>query len=93
MILGFLFQQPKEQRQNATKIVEHFMDIVVQRHVTCSLFPHKIFKELFINTNTALPTSTLLEKVFSIEKDILKPKQTGLSDTYFEMLLFLEAND
>ena len=51
-------------------------------------FPHKILKELFIETNTALSSSASAESVFSIEKDLLKPKRAGLSDARFEMLLF-----
>ena len=51
-------------------------------------FQHKILKELFIETNTALSSSASAESIFSIEKDLLKPKRAGISDAHFEMLLF-----
>ena len=39
-------------------------------------------------------SSAAVERLFSIEKDILKPKRCGLSDYYnhFEMLSFLKGN-
>ena len=66
--------------QNATKIVEHFMDTVPQRHVTCFSFPQKILKELFIKTSTlstALPSSASVKVSFLSEKTYLNPKNQG----------------
>ena len=38
--------------------------------------------------NTTLPSSAVVERLFSLGKDILKPKRCGLSDEHFEMLTF-----
>ena len=42
--------------------------------------------------NTTLPSSAAVERLFSLDKDILKPKRCGLSDEHFEMLAFLKGN-
>ena len=42
--------------------------------------------------NTAVPSSAAVQRVFSIGKDILKPKRSELNHIHFEMLLFLKAN-
>ena len=47
--------------------------------------------ELLIHYNTALPFSATVERLFSVGKDILKPKRSGLSDNHFEMLPFWKA--
>jgi len=46
---------------------------------------------MFIRYNTAIPTNAAVERIFSIGKDILKPKWSGLSDEHFEMLVFLKG--
>ena len=48
--------------------------------------------ELLIHNNAALPYGDAVERLFSIGKDISKPKRCGLSDNHFEMLAFLEGN-
>ena len=42
--------------------------------------------------NTTLPSSAAVERLFSLGKDILKPKRCGLSDEHFEILAFLKGN-
>lgn len=89
---GFLFEQPRSRRQSASKLVDEFLKMSPQRCITDACFKHPTIKRLFIKTNTAIPSSAAIERVFSTAKDILKPKRAGLSDTHFEMLLFLKAN-
>ena len=72
-------------------------DASPQRHANASLtlypcFTHAALKQVSIKINIAVPSSATVEKAFSIEKDILKPKKSGLSDIHFEMFLFLKVN-
>ena len=53
-------------------------------------FKNSIIKDLFIKYNTPLPSSAAVERLFSIGKDVLKPKRSGLTDEHFEMLVFLK---
>ena len=54
-------------------------------------FKSKILMNLFIQYNTALPSSAAVERLFSVGKDVLKPKRSGLTDEHFEMLVFLKG--
>ena len=45
---------------------------------------------LFFNYNTAVPSSTAVERLFSLGKVVLKPKRAGLTDKHFKMLVFLK---
>jgi hypothetical protein len=47
---------------------------------------------LFVKYNTAIPSSAAVERFFSIGKDILRAKRSSLSDTNFDMLMFLKGN-
>ena len=42
------------------------------------------------NAGYAYASSAAVERLFSMGKDILKPKRSGLSDEHFEMLAFLK---
>ena len=55
-------------------------------------FPNKRFRELFIKYNTSIPSSAAVERIFSLGKDIMRPKRTRLTDKHFEMLVFLQGN-
>ena len=45
---------------------------------------------MFIHSNTAILSSAAIERHFSVGKDVLKPKRSGLTDRNFEMLVFLK---
>ena len=45
---------------------------------------------MFIHSNTAILSSAAIERLFSLGKDVLKPKRSGLTDQTFEMLVFLK---
>ena len=62
------------------------------KHFDLSVFSNDIIKDLYIKFNTPIPSSTAVERLFSTEKDILKPKRSRLTDKHFEMLLFLQKN-
>ena len=42
--------------------------------LTVDAFPHKSFRDLFLRFNTQIPSSAAVEIMFSVGKDILKPK-------------------
>ena len=46
--------------------------------------------EPIILYNTPILLSAAVERMFSLGKDILKPKRSSLSDDHFEMLVFLK---
>ena len=46
---------------------------------------------MFIDSNTAILSSAAIEQLFSVGKEVLKPKRSGLTDQNFEMLVFLKA--
>ena len=45
---------------------------------------------MFIDSNTAILSSTAIERLFSEGKDVLKPNRSGLTDQNFEMLVVLK---
>ena len=52
-----------------------------------------VLVKLFVQYNTTIPSSAAVEQIFSIGKDVLKPKRASLSDKNFERLMFLKGND
>ena len=46
---------------------------------------------MFIDSNTAILSSAAIERLFSVGKDVLKPKRTGSTDQNFEILVFLKG--
>ena len=61
-------------------------------HFDLSVFSNDTIKDLFIKFNTPISSSAAVERLFSIGKDVLKPKRSRLTDKHFEMLLFLRKN-
>ena len=93
ILFDFLFKGSNDTcRDSAVKIFERFVDQKPQRQICSSNFQNNALKNLFIRYNTALPSSAAVERVFSVGKDILKPKRAGLSEDHFEMLIFLKVN-
>ena len=46
---------------------------------------------MFVHSNTAILSIAAIERLFSVGKDVLKPKHSGLMDQHFEMLVFLKG--
>lgn len=82
-------------RENAgKKQVNAYLEMPITKELpTPQTFPSRAFLELFIKYNTGIPSSAAVERMFSIGKDILKPKRARLSDDHFEMLVFLKDSD
>ena len=56
------------------------------------LLKNKILRDLF-NVHSLKfrdSSSAAIERLFSVGKDVLKPKRSGLTDQTFEMLVFLK---
>lgn len=49
-------------------------------------------KRCFMHYNAPLPSSASVERLFSVGKDILRPKRCRMSDQHFEMAMFLRTN-
>ena len=59
------------------------------------LFSHEIRKpweDVFLKYNTPLPSSMLVERLFSFWSDVLRPKRSVLSSPYFQQLVFMKSN-
>ena len=85
------FNQSTPKKDNAAKRIEEFLSAVPAKKIDDNSFANAALKKLFVQYNTSLPLSAAVEKLFSISKGILKPKRSGLSDEYFEMLVFLKG--
>jgi hypothetical protein len=53
-------------------------------------FPN--LKTLFCKYNAGIPSSAAVERLFSLGGRVLTPTRTLLSDTHFEMIVFLKSN-
>ena len=84
-----LSQTGTTQANQNERIIFNFLQCKVcpiSKNMPSELVPH------FISYNTPIPSSAAVERLFSLGKDILKPKRAGLSDNHFEMLVFLKGN-
>jgi hypothetical protein len=64
-----------------------------QDYTDMTFLREPVLVKLFVRYNTTIPSNATVERIFSIGKDILKPKRASLSDKNFERLMFLKGND
>jgi len=81
----------KEKKSTSRDLVESFLHDKPQKKKLNDAFPNSQFRDMFIRYNSAIPSSAAVERIFSIGKDILKPKRSGFSDEHFVMLVFLKG--
>ena len=67
---GFLYERSTDRKQNVTKLVHEFLTAAPQRQVNPSCFAYKALKDIFVKSNTPLPSSVLkrLNEGFKTEK-------------------------
>ena len=89
-----IYNEEKKSNKSMVKLLNTFHEEHPKPEVAISKesFPNTHFQEMFIKYNTAIPSSAGVERLFSLGKDVLKPKEAGLSDEHFEMLVFLKGN-
>ena len=86
---GALAEKPRQCNSNE-KLFDNFLKEKhkLQSKGIATLLSSMTLRELFVKYNTAIPSSAAVERLFSLEKDVLKPRRPGLSDEHFEMLVF-----
>jgi len=89
-----LYRKSEKEKNSTSNLVQDFLDENPKRKIAIckESFPTIQFQQLFIKFNTTIPSSAVVERLFSLVKDVLKPKRAGLSDEHFEMLMFLKGN-
>ena len=68
----------------------NFLTVPYNANLKC-VMENENLKFNFIKYSTILPSSTAVERLFSIASLIISPKRFCLSDSLFEKLLFLKT--
>ena len=89
---GSLFESQKRRKTSIAKMVESYLRDPPNKDILAALSVCKNLKNVFIKLNTPLPSSAAVERLFSLGKDVLRPKRASLSDEHFEMMVFLKGN-
>ena len=76
-------------------ILDNFLSVGHESQAKClntllPILPNTTLRELFIKYITFIPSTAAVERLFSLEKDVLKSKRAGLSVQHFEMLVVLK---
>ncbi|KAG5890541.1 hypothetical protein JTB14_028292 [Gonioctena quinquepunctata] len=79
-------------KSKAQSLVKMWLDMKSKDSFNDAAFlGEQIFINLFIQYNTAIPSSAAVERLFSTGKDI-SPKRASPSDENFNMLMFMKGN-
>ena len=82
-------------QKSAREAIGAFLQNRLQSHLAAGLsstiFGDFVVSSIFKEYNTAMPISASVKRIFVIGKDVLKPKQAGLSDSHFEIVVFLKV--
>ena len=57
--------------------------MILLKKIDASSFVDAALKKLLIHYSTSLPLSLAVERLFSLGKDILKPKRSSVNDQHF----------
>ena len=91
-LLGALYEDVEKER-SMDLLLKTFLQAEPNKGpLIVDAFPHKSFRDLFLRFNTQIPSSAAVERMFSMGKDVLKPKRSKMSDQHFEKLVFLRGS-
>ena len=79
-------------KTSVAKMVESYLRNPPNKDILAALSVCKNLKNVLIKLSTPLPSSAAVERLFSLGKDVLRPKRASLSDEHFEMMVFLKGN-
>ena len=87
---GGALAEKRRQCNSSEKLLDDFLK---EKHESQSkriatLLSSTTLRELLVKYNTTMLSSTAVERLFSLGKDVLKPKRSGLSDEHFEITAF-----
>ena len=92
-------QAPSRRDEELGEVLKKDLDswqrVNMKTPLSRSLFPdnhREAWVNLFIKYNTPLPSSAVVERLFSVAGDIMRLKRASLSASNFEMLVFLKVN-
>ena len=77
---GSLFESQKRRKTSVAKMVELYLRDPPNKDILAALSVCKNLKNVFKKLNTPLPSSAAVERLFSLGKDVLRPKRASLSD-------------
>ena len=78
-------------KKSGSYIVELFLAEKPKEFVSVDAFAVDELKVLSVLTQQYRPAQLQSGEMFSVGKDILKPKRAGLTDEHFQMLTFLKG--
>lgn len=96
LTLGTMYANEKWRRnqpQNAAAEVDQFIQAGVAGNSWREDLQLPGIRSLFLQYNTPIPSSAAVERLFSVGKDVLRPKRTSMTDANFNKVMFLQTNE
>jgi hypothetical protein len=84
------FKANKRPRTSLQEEVERYLNELPDDDL--SSLKIKEIRDLYVESNTALPASAAAERLFSLGGRVFTPFRSSLTDEHFEQLVFLRAN-
>jgi hypothetical protein len=85
-----LQEQSKRPKTGTEQEVEQYL--LAEPDDDLKSLKNRFLRLLYVETNTALPSSAAVERLFSLGGRVFVPFRSSLSDEHFEQLVFLRAN-
>jgi len=84
------FFSSKKVRSSSKELIERFLHSDTEELALLNVFP--AIKRVFVQSNTTLPSSAPVERLFSHAGELFSRKRCRLSDKNFEQQLLLQLN-